>query len=385
MNFLSNKDDIINKLPDPIFAINYERKFLFCNKAAECLLGYNANEIKSMPVTQIFEEGSEVFYNAMLKNKKNSTQAKTKSGQILVLEVTAYDIEEKQQIMICARDITETHNIIANVISEYKENKQKSIKRNLFVAEIAKEFEKPMNSVIGFSQALLEGVGGELNEKQDKYLSIVNKNAILLNNILQAVLDITKLDAEKMPIEKRVFDAASLITLVAQAFIPVFAKKDIDFKFKISGLEKRRIYTDENLFRRLLTILLDNAAKFTQSGSVEISVSNPDLTYARLQGYFIPPKEVPSSYIMVKVSDTGIGIKEENLNLIFDEYSLIEKTRRLHPDNEGTGLSLSIANKIIDALGGTIWVESEEEKGSIFTFIIPAKRDEEEQDAQINE
>ena len=378
MKFLFNKDEILDTLPDPIFAMNYERKLVFCNKAAERLLGYTSREISKMPVAQIFEQGAEVFYNAMIHHKKNTLNAKTKAGLELVLEVTAYDVEEKQQVMICARDITETHAIIANVIAEYKENQSKTEKRNAFISDISQEFEKPMNSIIGFSQALLEGVGGELNEKQEKYLNIIAKNAVSLQKIMEAVIDITKLDGSKMPVEKRLFDITNVVNLVSQAFRPVFEEKEIDFKIKFNDIEKRKIYTDEGLFRRVLTILTDNAAKFTSSGCVEISISNPDLTYARLQGYFIPPKEVAESYIIVSVSDTGAGIKEENLNLIFDEYSLIEKTRKTNSENISSGLNLAITKKIIDMLGGIIWVESEESKGSKFTFIIPVKREEEQ-------
>jgi len=384
MKFLfNNKDEILDILPDPIFAMNYERKFLFCNKAMERLLGYSSREIKDMPITQIFDYGAETFYNAMLNNKRNTTNAKTKNGINLILEVTAYDVEEKQQVMVCARDITETHNIIANVISEYKDNQAKSGKRNAFISEMSQEFEKPMNSIIGFSQALLEGIGGDLSEKQDKYLNIIAKNALSLNNVMGAVIDITKLDGSKMPIEKRVFDVTNVINLVAQALKPAFDKKEIEFNLKFTGLEKRQVYTDENLLRRVFSIIVDNASKYTKTGSVDVAVSNPDLTYARLQGYFIPPKEVSTSYIMVRVTDTGIGIKEENLNLIFDEYSLVEKTRKAATEAAGTGLNLAITKKIIDALDGIIWVESEENKGSAFTFIIPVKR--EEQEVQVDE
>lgn len=346
MKFLfNNKDEILDILPDPIFAMNYERKFLFCNKAAERILGYTSRELKNMPVTQIFEQGAEVFYNSMIHNKKNNINTKTKTGLDLMLEVTAYDVEEKQQVMICARDITETYAIISNVLAEYKENQEKTGKRNAFISDISQEFEKPMNSIIGFSQALLEGVGGEMNEKQEKYLNIISKNAVSLQKMMEAVIDITKLDGNKIPIEKRVFDVTNVVNLVTQAFKPVFDKKEIEFKIKFTDLEKRRVYTDEGLLRRILTILTDNAAKFTSSGGVEIAVSNPDLTYARLQGYFIPPKELSSSYLMVSVSDTGAGIKEENLNSIFDEYSLVEKTRKIAGENAGTGLNLAITKK----------------------------------------
>lgn len=383
MKFLfNNKDEVLDSLPDAIFAINYERKFLFCNRAMEWLTGYTSRELKGMNVSQIFEQGAEAIYNSMIHNRKNDVNAKTKAGKDLILEITAYDIEAKQQIMVCARDVTETHMIISNVIEEYKTNQEKNEKRNAFIVDVAQEFEKPMNSVIGFSQALLEGVGGELTEKQDKYLNIISKNALSLHKMLEAVIDVTKLDANKMKLEKRAFDITNLVNLVGQAFKPIFEHKGVEFKIKFTGLEKRKVYTDENLLRRVFATIIDNAAKFTNSGVVEISVSNTDLTYARLQGLFIGHKEVATSYITVKISDTGVGIKPEELNSIFDEYWILEKTRKASGETYGTGLSLPIAKKIIDTLGGIIWVESEVNKGASFNFIIPVK---EEQEKEVNE
>lgn len=382
MKFLfNNKDEVLDSLPDAIFAISYERKFLFCNKAMEWLIGYNSHELKGMNVSQIFEQGPEAIYNSMIHSRKNDVNAKTKSGKDLILEITAYDVEAKKQIMVCARDVTETHTIISNVIEEYKANQEKNEKRNAFIVDVSQEFDKPMNSIIGFSQALLEGVGGELTEKQDKYLNIIAKNAVSMHKMLEAVIDITKLDANKMLVEKRIFDVTSLVNLVGQAFKPIFDKKDIEFKVKFTGLEKRKVYTDENLLRRVFSTIIENASKFTKSGVVEVSVSNTDLTYARLQGLFIGHKELPTSYITVKIADTGMGIKPEDLNSIFDEYWILEKVRKSSDENAGTGLSLPIAKKIIDAFGGIIWVESEVNKGSSFNFIIPVKQEEQEKEA----
>jgi len=374
MKFLFNaQDELLDSLPDAIFALNYERKILFCNKAMEHLLGYSSKEMKDMPITHICEQGSEAIYDAMINHKKNPITVKTKNKKTLILEITAHDSESKKQVLVCARDVTDTHTIISNVIAEYKVNQEKIEKRNAFIADVSQEFEKPMNSIIGFSQALLEGAGGDLSEKQGKYLTIITKNALSLHKTLEAVVDITKLDANKIPVEKRLFDITNVVTLVSQAFKPTFDKKEIDFKLKFSGLEKRKAYTDENLLRRVLSIIVENASKFTDSGIVEMAISTPDLTYARLQGLFVGHKEVPTSYMMFKISDTGAGIKEEDLNLIFDEYSIVEKTRKNIGENIGTGLSLPIAKKIVDILGGIIWVESELHKGSSFNFIIPIK------------
>ena len=237
---------------------------------------------------------------------------------------------------------------------------------------MAGEFEKPMNSIIGFSQAMTEGVTGELDEKQKKYLGVISKNALFLNDTLNAVVEITRLDAGKIIANKKLFDITNVFSLVSKALESAFEKNGIDFSIKYD-LEKRKIFTDENLLRKVLMIILENALKYTPKGSVQIVISHPDVNYARLQGMFIGPKEVDSSYLMIKTKDTGVGIKEEDLNLIFDEYSIVNKTRKINTDELSTGLHLAIAKKIIDILGGIIWVESEVNQGASFNLIIPIK------------
>lgn len=374
MNFLNfnKKNDVLDNLADAVFVLNYERKIVFANKAMQVLVGYSAKELENMSINELSKEGSEVIYDAMMNNRKNTMKVKTRANKELILEITASDVEDKQQVMVSGRDVTETHTIISNVIAEYKANQEKIAKKTAFVVDVAGEFEKPMNSIIGFSQAMTEGVTGELDEKQKKYLGVISKNALFLNDTLNAVVEITRLDAGKIIANKKLFDITNVFSLVSKALESAFEKNGIDFSIKYD-LEKRKIFTDENLLRKVLMIILENALKYTPKGSVQIVISHPDVNYARLQGMFIGPKEVDSSYLMIKTKDTGVGIKEEDLNLIFDEYSIVNKTRKINTDELSTGLHLAIAKKIIDILGGIIWVESEVNQGASFNLIIPIK------------
>lgn len=375
MGFLSSSsDDILDNLPDAVFALSYDRKVLFCNKAAENLFGYSKREIKNKDIETFLEEGMEFIYDSMINNRRNNVRAKTKAGADIVIEVSAYDSEIKQQIFVTGRDITETHAIIKNVIDDYKANQEKIKKRNAFIADMSGELKNPMHSIIGFSQALLEGIGGELSEKQQKYLNIINKNGVALFSTLDAIVDITMLDAGRVPIEKRDFDVTNLVNLVVQGVKPIAQEKELECTAEFLKLEKLKIYSDENLVRKVLTSLLENAVKFTKEGNIKVSVSNPTLDFVRLQGIFVKPKDTDASYIMFSVIDTGIGIAEKDLDNIFDEYSILEKSKKEQKENIGTQLTIPIARKIVDELGGVIWVESEQNSGSKFSFIIPAQK-----------
>ncbi|MCK7516060.1 MAG: ATP-binding protein [Desulfobacterales bacterium] len=126
------------------------------------------------------------------------------------------------------------------------------------------------------------------------------------------------------------------------------------------------------MIRQVLLNILTNAVKFTEIGSVNLKVIHPDLEFLKYQGINVPVNYTDKSYLMFSVTDTGIGIAEENLNNIFSEYRQFD--RSASKKYGGTGLGLAISKKILEHLGGIIWVESEQTQGSTFSFIIPIER-----------
>ena len=135
MNFLNfnKKNDVLDNLADAVFVLNYERKIVFANKAMQVLVGYSAKELENMSINELSKEGSEVIYDAMMNNRKNTMKVKTRANKELILEITASDVEDKQQVMVSGRDVTETHTIISNVIAEYKANQEKIAKKQLLL------------------------------------------------------------------------------------------------------------------------------------------------------------------------------------------------------------------------------------------------------------
>lgn len=363
--------DSINNLPDAVVIIGYDKKIIDCNIKAEILFGYSRKELQGKIVTFLFDEGIEPVYEAMINHSRIPTNARNKNGDTIVVEITASDSELKQRIVVAARDVTETHNMIRDIIDDYKSTKERSQQHNSFISDMSNEIKTPLHSIIGFSQALLDGIGGDLSDKQRKYLDIINRNAGALSLLMGSILDIAKLDSGQMNPEIKQFDVINIINLVAQQIKPKADDKKLNFEIDYQEVIKRKVFSDENMLRQILMNILDNAVKFTTSGSVKMKVSHPDIEYARYQGVVVPADYTDKSYLMFTISDTGVGIPENELNGIFDEYSQVSKQNA--KKHAGSGLNLAITRKMLEELSGVIWVESEVKQGSTFSFIIPVQ------------
>jgi signal transduction histidine kinase len=216
------------------------------------------------------------------------------------------------------------------------------------------EFRTPLNAIIGFSEVLEDKTFGDLNEKQVKYVrNILNSGQHLLQ-MINDVLDLSKIEAGKMELELSRVDIRELVENSLVMVKEKCLKHKIDLTHQISAdFENLKVMADERKLRQALFNLLSNAVKFTpDGGKIEVE--------AKREG----------EEIQVSVSDTGMGIKPEDQRRIFGEFEQVET--KMGPKQHGTGLGLALTQRLVTLHGGRIWVESEGEgKGSIFAFTIP--------------
>ena len=151
-------------------------------------------------------------------------------------------------------------------------------------------------------------------------------------------------------------------------------KRRLWFEIDLNDIIKKNIYSDQNMLSRVIFNVLENAVKFTEIGSIRLKVFHPDIDFVKNQGFEIPQGFNDKSYLLFKVTDTGMGISEEEIVTIFDEYNMSD--RNIAKKHGGTGFKLALTRKILLHLGGIIWVESELGQGSTLSFIIPIEKPE---------
>ena len=225
--------------------------------------------------------------------------------------------------------------------------------KSAFLATMSHELRTPLNSIIGFTGILLQGLVGPLNDEQRKQLQMVRTSANHLLALISDILDISKIEAGKLQISRETFDLRAAIDKIVQTFRPLTEKKGLRLEVAIAP-EVGELYSDARRVEQIILNLLSNAVKFTDAGSINISCVAADGNY------------------VIRVADTGIGVKKENIDEMFKPFRQIDTgINRMY---EGTGLGLSICKKLLELMGGDIRVESEWQRGTIFTVSIPVER-----------
>ena len=235
--------------------------------------------------------------------------------------------------------------------------------KSTFLANMSHELRTPMNSIIGYSDLLMDGVDGPINEEQEKSLGKISNNARHLLQLLNDILDLSKIETGKTEIDAKEFNLKELIDSVMPFFDGMIRKTGLSLDVHIDE-NLPLVYGDENKIKHVLMNLISNAIKFTNEGGVTIS--------AKISDRGIRPGESPI-FAEACVEDSGIGIKEEDLGKIFDKF--VQADLSTVRQYEGTGLGLSIARGLIALHNGMIWATSEMEKGSRFYFTIPLRKE----------
>jgi signal transduction histidine kinase/DNA-binding response OmpR family regulator len=235
--------------------------------------------------------------------------------------------------------------------------------KSTFLANMSHELRTPMNAIIGYTDLLIDGVDGPINEDQEKSLNKVATNARHLLQLINDVLDISKIEAGKMKINPKELDLQWLVTSITPTFEPQMKKKGIALSVDIpEGLPF--VYGDEDRVKEILINLLSNAIKFTHEGGITIS--------ARISERGVKPGD-PPLFMEICVQDTGIGISDDDVGKIFDKFVQADLTTVRQ--YEGTGLGLSIARGLVSLHKGIIWVTSKKGQGSRFCFTLPIKKE----------
>ncbi len=369
---------MMDNIPDAIYFKDTVGRFIRINKQQARVLG-----VKS-PKDAIGKTDFDYFNKEHAMMAYADEQTIIKTGVPLVDKVERLRQKNGQFIWVTAskislRDkngkVTGTVGISRNItdrIQAEKMLKQAKLKaeeadrlKTAFLANMSHEIRTPMTSIIGFSELLLEA--GLSIKQQKKYLNYIRSSGKSLLNLINDIIDIAKIEAGQIKIKKSEFNINAIMGELFSTFKQEKQRKgkyNIELRINIpDSKEKYYIYSDPFRIKQVLSNLLSNAFKFIDKGFIEFGYTiekNPDNGEKN--------KEL---ILRFYVKDTGIGIPEDKMEVIFDRFGQIQET--IYRNQGGTGLGLAISKKIVELLGGNIHLESTEGKGSTFYFTIPTK------------
>ncbi|MFO7890292.1 MAG: response regulator [bacterium] len=327
--------------------------------------GIVGKAVKSDKAIFIDNVKSESGYKEIIPEIRSELVVLIKKGDKLlgVLNLVSsklnYFDEKDLTMMTMIADQVAMGIINARLYESEKESKEVAQSANRakseFLANMSHEIRTPMNSIIGFSDLLLqENLSNDLVD----FIRTIKLNGESLLQIINQILDLAKVETGRMEVDNQEFDLEKLVDSVSQLLRPKVLDKGLTFKLNKNPKKLPIINADSLKIRQIMVNLIGNAIKFTEEGKIEIDVT-------------IKQKKENKAQLLINVKDTGIGIKPEKKGLIFESFTQVDAsiTRRFG----GTGLGLSLCKQMVDLLNGEIWLESEVDKGSTFSFSIPVE------------
>lgn len=269
---------------------------------------------------------------------------------------------EEEELKRAGEFLYKISNILSNmaynryqVLQANKEIERAAQMKSDFLANMSHEIRTPMNAVIGMAQMALRE---ELPSNARTYINQIISSGKTLLTIINDVLDFSKIESGKMDIEETEYEPMSVINDVSNMIMTRVMDKDVELILDIAPDLPRKLYGDSNRIKQIMINIANNAVKFTKEGQVVLKVGFE----------CIGEEEI---LLLISVSDTGIGIKKEDMERLFESFQQVDSKR--NRNIEGTGLGLAICKKLLELMNGKIWVESEFGKGSTFSVCIPQR------------
>lgn len=362
--------EIVERAEDIIFEIDKEGKFQYLNPSSIKLINrlkinYNpgVSKIQDILHPETREEAIQ-FITAQIKNQVNNCYAEYELLEIdnkkiwLGINIQIeYENKSPKKIKMIARDITDTKNT-EHYLKVAKENSEQLTEAKArFLSSMSHEIRTPMNAIIGLSNLILTE---QPRPDQQENLRLIKFSAEHLLGIINDILDVSKIDSGKIELEKTSFNLKELCSQLVRSLSLTSKSKNLDVRFNMEDGVPEMVIGDKLRLSQVLTNLLGNAIKFTNDGFVELNVSK---------------HEYDTKLCRFDVTDTGIGIDENKINLIFESFT--QASADISRKYGGTGLGLAISKNLIEIMGGAINVKSTFGRGSTFSFYVelPASSD----------
>jgi len=361
---------LLNSIPDAVFFKDPEGTYLGCNPAFCEFVKRPAEEVVGKKNPYFYSKEVADFLSAEDKGLFGTGKAITRErwairpdGRKVLLQTVKAPLYNETGNFIglvgVSRDITERQKA-EDALLKARIAEDANRAKSEFIATMSHELRTPLNSIIGFSDLLLEGMSGKLNERQGRYIQNISSSGRHLLQLINDILDLSKVEAGKTVLEPENFELAKIFKDIEKVFGPLAVGKKLSIIFEVDS-RISSVRADKMRFKQILYNLISNAVKFTpEGGAITVSAAKA------------------GDMVRICVKDTGIGISREDLDSLFQPFKQLDSffNRRY----EGTGLGLFLVKRFVEMHGGNIQVESVPGTGSAFIFELPFETGEKEND-----
>lgn len=353
--FRTNSIDVEKALPDAVVFCNRDGKILWVNDKAAEIFETSKMHLLTSNISDFIENALNLITSSIITNNQVITKLKTSETYF---DMTSKEIEEGY--VLDFRDCVHS----AEEIEQKNEEDYKEINRdkNNFLLKLTNELKAPLQSIVGFSQAMADGLGGSMSEQQEKYIRIIKKNSSELMYFITKLLELSQTESEIRYPEYKTFDISSTINTVVRFNEQLYKDKELRWKISLKEGMKKTIVSDEEILKTILQNILEVVLKSVEMGDIIINISKPDEE-------FLDSKNINAAdCVMISVSSNALLLSENDLESMFDPYMIVDTANK---KNVLRAITLSCVKNLVQSLKGTVWVESQILKNTSFNIIIP--------------
>lgn len=351
--FRTNSIDVEKALPDALVLCGKDGKIQWVNDAAAEIFETSKMHLLTSNISDFIENPMNLISSSIIMHKPVITKFVNKE---IYFDMTVKEIAEGY--VLDFRDAIQN-----SAIAQEDKTEEINREKNNFLLKLANDLKSPIQSIVGFSQAMADGLGGEMSEQQEKYIRIINKNSSELMYFVGKLLELSQTESALKEPDQKMLDVLALVNSVVRFNEQLYKDKDVKIVIKSEDEFKKTISTDEEILKNILQDILEIILKSVDMGEVAITLSNPD-------DEFISSKNLaPAQYTMISLSTSALLLSENDLECMFDPYTILDSTNR---KNVLRAIVLASVKNLVQSLNGIVWVESQILKNTSFNIIIPS-------------
>jgi signal transduction histidine kinase len=352
--FRTNSIDVEKALPDGVIFCAKDGKIQWVNDKAAEIFETSKMHLLTSNISDFIENALNLITNSIIYNKPVIVKFSQKE---IYFDLTTKEIEDGY--VLDFRDVLQSNELPQNDENAYKEvNRDK----NNFLLKLSNDLKSPLQSIVGFSQAMADGLGGNMSEQQDKYIRIIKKNSSDLMYFVGKLLELSQTEAEIKTPELKTFDIVNLINSTVRFNEQLYKEKELRWNVSVGEDMKNTVVSDEEIIKTILQNVLEVILKSVDMGEIGITVSNPDEE-------FLSSKNINGgNYFLISISSSSLLLSENDLESMFDPYKIVDTANK---KNVLRAIMLACVKNLVQSLKGLVWVESQILKNTSFYILIP--------------
>lgn len=363
--------NILAYLPEAVLVIDENGKILYSNKMALKL--FETTRLRGKNINDYFITNSDNIIRNRNEEIKQILKIVSEEQNTKITDVKVVDVSSKKnkRYILTIIDNTQDHSLLDQLITERQEQKILNHTKNVLLTKMSNYLCSPLHSVVGFSDAMLSGLSGEINDKQKKYLEIISANSSEVLLLTEKLIEMSQVESDLYKFDYKNFDVTALLSVIKNEISVKVKNKDISINISTADLLKQNCYTDKNVLSMVITNLLEHAVSTIDTGAINMVLANPIPEFLLTKGFDVNSDVNEKSYLMFELNMKGVDSSLYSNDDIFDAYTQVDKNSKKYLLQS---LLLGSSKKYINKLKGEIWINNQYANQVSIAFIIPVEK-----------